>query len=213
MRLRNVKNKKEILARSKLLVINEKENKGRWSSIFNNDNEIHLEIGMGKGDFILGMSKLYPNINFIGVEKYDSILAKAVEKIEKEETLNNIRLIRMDAKEIEEVFDREITTIYLNFSDPWPKKRHGERRLTSKTFLKRYDSLFKNYNKIIIKTDNIKLFESSLISLNNYGYTFEEISLDLHNSDIKNNVMTEYEVKFSNRRINYLKASKKSIKT
>lgn len=206
MRMRSVRNVDITLKNCQFLIREEKE------KYFSNDNPIHLEIGMGKGQFLLNMALKYPNINFIGVEKFDNVLAKAIEKISSYE-LDNLLVLREDALNLNEYFNNNIDTIYLNFSDPWPKKRHGERRLTSKTFLKRYDSLFKNDNKIIIKTDNIKLFESSLISLNNYGYTFEEISLDLHNSDIKNNVMTEYEVKFSNRRINYLKASKKSIKT
>jgi len=210
MRLRNVKNKEEILNSSKLLVLNYKEYKGKWSNLFNNDNKIYIEIGMGKGDFILENALKYPDINFIGIEKYDSVIVRAIEKIEKEEISNNLKLIRMDAKEINEVFEKEIDRIYLNFSDPWPKKRHSERRLTSSTFLNRYDNIFKNCKEIIMKTDNTSLFEYSIVTLSNNNYIFDKISLDLHNSDIEDNIMTEYEKKFTKKgvKINYLKAKK-----
>lgn len=207
MRLRNVKNKEEILSSSKLFIEDPTTYKGNWHSVFSNKNKIHVEIGMGKGDFLIGMSKMYPDINFIGIEKYDSVLAKAVKKFDNED-FSNVRIIRMDAKEIEEVFDKEITKIYLNFSDPWPKNRHSDRRLTSHVFLKKYDSIFKDKREIIQKTDNVGLFEYSIISLSKYGYIFEEISLDLHNSEITSNVVTEYEMKFSDSKIKYIRATK-----
>lgn len=210
MRLRNVKNKKEILNGSKLLVRTPLEYKGKWQSIFNNNNEIHIEIGMGKGDFIINMAKLYPNINFIGIEKYDSILAKAVQKIELEE-YSNLKLIRMDACDINDVFLSEISKIYLNFSDPWPKKRHSDRRLTSHIFLDKYSKVFKDNQVIEMKTDNNLLFEYSLVSLSSYGYIFNEVYIDLHNSDKKDNVVTEYESKFAKLGIKYVNATK-SIK-
>jgi len=196
MRLRNVKGANETIEKCTFVIKDYKEHKGNYSALFDNDNPIHIEIGMGKGDFIIGMAKKYPNINFIGIEKFDSVIVRAIEKIDEE--LPNLKLIRMDATEIEEVFNKEVDTIYLNFSDPWPKKRHSDRRLTSLKFLKRYDNVFKNEKNIIMKTDNRKLFEFSLIEFSNYNYKFEEISLDLYNDDLKDNVQTEYERKFHN---------------
>ena len=211
MRLRNVKNKEEIMKESKLLILNNKDYIGKWNKLFDNNNPIYIEIGMGKGDFILGNALKYPDINFIGIEKYDSIIARAIQKIESLDPIpNNLRLIRMDAKEIDEVFKKEVDRIYLNFSDPWPKKRHAERRLTSNTFLKKYDSIFKKDKEIIMKTDNINLFEYSLETLSLNGYSFEKVSCDLHNSDVIDNIMTEYEKKFTQKgiKINYLYAKK-----
>ena len=211
MRLRNVKNKEEILNNSKLLILNYENYKGKWNKLFNNNNPIYIEIGMGKGEFILENALKYSNINFIGIEKFDSILARAIQKIENRiEIPNNLILVRMDAKNIENAFSKEIDKIYLNFSDPWPKKRHSERRLTSTTFLKKYDNIFKNNKEIEMKTDNVGLFEFSLVTLSENGYVFNKISLDLHNSNIENNIMTEYEKKFSekNVKINYVNAKK-----
>ncbi len=211
MRLRNVKNKEEIMNSSSLLVRDEAKYKENWKSLFNNDNPIYIEIGMGKGDFIIGNALNNPNINYIGIEKYDSVMARAIEKIK--DDIPNLRLVRMDAKDIENVFYKEVDRVYLNFSDPWPKKRHAERRLTSNTFLKKYDSIFRNNMEIQMKTDNISLFEFSLVSLSNYGYVLKEVSLDLHSLQKEDNVMTEYERKFSSMgvRINYLAATKKVV--
>lgn len=194
MRLRNVKGASEIIEKSPYIIKDYKSYKGRYKSLFNNNNPIHIEIGMGKGDFIIGMAKKYPDINFIGIEKFDSVIVRALEKIN--EYIPNLKLIRMDATEIEDVFYKEIDTIYLNFSDPWPKNRHEDRRLTSKKFLMRYDNLFINDKTIIMKTDNRNLFEYSLISFVDYEYKIDYISLDLVNSDDLNNVETEYEKKF-----------------
>jgi tRNA (guanine-N7-)-methyltransferase len=209
VRIRNLKNTQEIVDNSTYLINNAKELKGKWQSVFNNKNEIHLEIGMGKGNFIINMAKKYPNINFIGVELYTNVIARALKKLEVED-LPNLKLININAQELNEVFDHEISLLYLNFSDPWPKKRNAKRRLTSEVFLKVYDNLFINKPIIKQKTDNTLLFESSIVSLSNYGYTIEEISLDLHSTDI-DNVETEYEHKFSSQgvKINYLKAVKK----
>ena len=195
MRLRNVKGASNVIDNCLYVIKDYKYYKGRYKDIFSNDNPIHIEIGMGKGDFIIEMAKMNPNINFIGIEKYDSVLVRAIEKIDGE--ITNLRLIRMDAIEIEDVFYKELDTIYLNFSDPWPKNRHEHRRLTSEKFLNRYDNLFEYNKTIIMKTDNRNLFEFSLISFVNYGYKIETISLDLHNDDVKDNVETEYEKKFS----------------
>ena len=163
---------------------------------------------MGKGDFIIGMAMKYPDVNFIGIEMYDSVLMHAVKKLDKNE-LPNLRLIRMDANEIDEVFKKEIELIYLNFSDPWPKSRNAKRRLTHERLLSKYDSIFKKDKVIFMKTDNIKLFAFSIESLSNYGYTLKNVTLDLHSEDIEN-VETEYEKKFSSEgiRINRLEAYK-----
>ena len=210
MRQRNVKNKKEIINNAKYIVLNPSDYLGKWKKVFNNSNPIYIEIGMGKGDFILENALKYPNINFIGIEKYDSIIALAIKKIDQYE-LNNLKLIRMDALTITDVFYKEIDKLYLNFSDPWPKERHAKRRLTSDIFLDKYDNIFKNKKEIEMKTDNRLLFEYSLISLNNHGYKIMDISLDLHHSNRENNIMTEYEKKFSSKNncIYYVNAQKK----
>lgn len=213
MRLRNVKNKEEILNNSHLLIKDYDKYKGKWHEVFNNSNPIYIEIGMGKGKFILENALKYPDINFIGVERLDSILARAIQKIEKIDPLpKNLKIVRMDAKNIEDAFDKEIDRLYLNFSDPWPKKRHTERRLTSNTFLKKYENIFKNTKEIIMKTDNVSLFEFSLVTLSSNNYILEKVSLDLHRSDGLDNIMTEYEEKFyeNSVKINYLRAKKLS---
>ena len=194
MRLKNVKGAKEKIENSDYIVLNPEKYKGKYNKLFENERPIHLEIGMGKGSFIIEMAKKNPNINFIGIEMFDSVIVRAVEKLENE-NISNLKLIRFDATDIEKIFEKEIDTLYLNFSDPWPKNRHEHRRLTSERFLKRYDSIFKNKNHIIQKTDNRKLFEFSIISYTNYGYKIKEISLDLHSDDY-NNTLTEYERKF-----------------
>ena len=207
MRLRNLKDKDVYLDNCTYLVKDSKEYKGKWNHLFGNQNPIHLEIGMGKGDFIYEMAKLNPEINFVGIEKYSNVLARAIKKYPLE--LPNLKIIELDALNLEDVFDHEIDTIYLNFSDPWPKKRTASRRLTSEVFLTIYDKIFKEKKIIIMKTDNLGLFASSLVSLSNYGYVFESVSLDLHSTDIFN-VQTEYEKKFASlgMKINYLKAVK-----
>lgn len=209
LRLRNVKNAKEIIENSKYVIKEPQTLKGKFQSIFHNNHPIHIEIGMGKGKFIYEMARQNPNINFIGIEKYESVLVRAVEKLE-EEMLPNLKLLFIDAKNLVDVFDHEISCIYLNFSDPWPKNRHARRRLTSPIFLNIYENLFVSEKRIIQKTDNLILFASSLKNLNNYGYQFEEISLDLASTDIPN-VETEYEMKFKKEgiKINYLKVRKK----
>ena len=182
MRQRNVKKKKEIIQNSISIVHNPQEYKGRWHELFKNNNPIYLEIGMGKGNFLLENAIRNPNINYIGIEKYDSIMALAIKKIDLN-PLNNIKLIRFDALEIDKIFHHEIDLLYLNFSDPWPKPRHEKRRLTSFNFLKKYDDIF-NINNIEMKTDNRELFEYSLISFINFGYKIKCINLDLHKSNI-----------------------------
>ena len=209
MRLRNVRNAKEIVDNSDYVVHNPFEYKGKYKELFGNENPIHLEVGMGKGDFIINMALKYPDINFIGLEKYESIVCRAIQKLENKE-IKNLKLIVIDALELGNIFDKEIECLYLNFSDPWPKKRHARRRLTSEVFLPIYDQIFKGDKLIVQKTDNVGLFESSIVCLSTYGYVIEEISLDLASTD-KDNVETEYESKFKAQgiRINYLKARKK----
>lgn len=197
MRLRNVKNKEEILNNSSYFIGTGEEFIGKWSNVFKNNNPIYVEIGMGKGKFIIENAIKYPNINFIGIEKYDSVVAKCLPKIP--EGLDNLKILRMDALNIDKVFLKEIDRIYLNFSDPWPKVRHSLRRLSSKVFLKKYDSIFKNDKEICMRTDNRDLFVYSLLSFSEYGYVLRKLSLDLHGEDIDNLITTEYEDKFSDK--------------
>lgn len=178
-------------------------------NLFGNDNPICMEIGMGKGDFILNMALENPNINYIGVEKYSSVASVAIHKINNYD-LNNVRIIICDALCLPEYLFHKIDTIYLNFSDPWPKKRHAKRRLTHENFLKFYDNLFKDNAKIIMKTDNDDLYLFSKESFIDYGYNIKEESCDLHKENI-HNIETEYEKKFSAKgiTIKYLKVEKK----
>ena len=193
MRIRNVKNKEEILDNCSFLLNNPKEYKGKFKELFNNDNPIYLEIGMGKGQFIYQNAKKYKDINFIGIERFDSIMAKAILKMEK---LDNLILIKYDANLIDDLFDHEIDKIYLNFSDPWPKNRHENRRLTSKLFLEKYKNIFKDKERIEVRTDNRDLFTFSLESFSQYGYVLHDINLNLHEIDQPDIITTEYEDKF-----------------
>lgn len=193
MRLRNVKNKEKILESSKYLVKNAEQNIGRWDKVFGNNNPIYVEIGMGKGKFIIENALSNPNINFIGIEKYDSVLAKSLPKIPND--LDNLLIIRMDALNIERIFSKEIDRLYLNFSDPWPKNRHHLRRLSSRVFLEKYDSIFKDVCEIYQRTDNKDLYIYSLESYSSYGYTLSDISFDLH-KEKEGLITTEYEDKF-----------------
>lgn len=208
MRLRNIKNKDEIINNCSYLINNPTYYIGKWNEVFNNSNPISIEIGMGKGSFIKNMALEFPDRNFIGIEKYDGVVARAINNIN-ENIPSNLRIIKVDANTLDKIFDHEIDSIYLNFSDPWPKKRQEKRRLTSKEFLKVYDKLFKGDNVIYQKTDNINLYAYSIVSLSTYGYKIVEASLDLHSEDIFN-IKTEYEEKFSSKgiKINYLKAIK-----
>lgn len=211
MRLKHVKNAEERIKKGTHYIESPEEFKGAWNKIFKNNNPIHLEIGMGKGDFIIEKALSNPNINFVGLERYDSVIVRAIEKSNELE-LSNLKLIRIDARKIEDVFAKEIDTIYLNFSDPWPKDRHAKRRLTSPNFLEKYDHIFKDIPHIIMKTDNDGLFNYSKESLINYGYTINEVSDDLYNSNyLDGNIQTEYEKKFVSKgiKINYLNAVKK----
>ena len=208
MRLRNVKNKEEIMNNSSYLIKDYFENKGKWNKVFNNNNPIYIEIGMGKGQFVINNAINYPDINFIGIEKYDSVIAKALQKIP--DNLDNLYMIRADALDIDEIFEKEVSKIYLNFSDPWPKNRHHLRRLSSRVFLEKYDSIFSNDMDIEMRTDNRDLFQYSLVSFSSYGYILDEVSLDLHHDNMPL-ITTEYEDKFSNQDmpIYFVRCSKK----
>ena len=179
-------------------VVHEPETmKGKWREAFGNDHPVYVEIGMGKGRFLMDMARLYPEINFIGIEKYSSVLLRAVQKLEEEE-LPNVRLIRMDAEDLENVFAQgELDRIYLNFSDPWPPNRQRKRRLTWRAYLEVYDEILRQQGDLCFKTDNQRFFEWSLQEICQFGWLIQNISLDLHNSDFEGNVMTEYEAKFS----------------
>lgn len=196
MRRRNVKNITErIKNTTDLLIQTPEQNKGNWQNIFNNNNPIYLEIGMGKGDFIIEHAKTYPNINFIGLEKYPSVIIQAYDKAS-EQNIPNLKLIPYDADKILEIFTNEIDKIYLNFSDPWPKTRHAKRRLTNHTFLQKYQSILKEKGEIEFKTDNKDLFTYSILEMNNYQMEFLDLSFDLHHDKEEYIIKTEYEKKF-----------------
>lgn len=201
MRLRNITGSREIIGESEFVIHEPEKQKGNWSEIFGNNNPVHIEIGMGKGRFIMDMAKAHPDINYIGIEKYSSVLLRAIQKMEQEEQpLPNIRFIRMDAETIAEVFgEEEVDRIYLNFSDPWPKDRHAKRRLPSREFLARYHKILKKDGQLEFKTDNKELFMFALEELEPAGWKAQKVSYDLHHDEemMKGNIMTEYEEKFS----------------
>ncbi len=194
MRLRRIKGIDEKIKIYEGLIVFDCENqKGKWKELFGNDNPIYLEIGTGKGNFIINNAKRYPNINFIGCEVSDSVIYKAASKVD---GLSNLLLINKDATLLPDIFESgEIKKIYLNFSDPWPKSRHEKRRLTSNSFLNKYKHLLGTDGIIEFKTDNRKLFEYSIMQYNEAGWIIEELSLDLH-SDKEDIITTEYEDKF-----------------
>lgn len=200
MRLRNIPRADSVLAESNMVIKSEASYKGKWKkSIFQNTNPIHIEVGMGKGQFILSLAKLHPDINYIGIERYSSVLLRAVEKLEEE--VPNLRFICMDAATLPEVFDKnEISRIYLNFSDPWPKARHARRRLTSAAYFDRYDQILIPDGQVEFKTDNRALFDFSVEELEASDiWNMTACTYDLHNNAAMNNgnIMTEYEEKFS----------------
>ena len=201
MRLRNIPGADEVVANSRYVIDNPAQFKGIFKSeIFKNNNPLYIEIGMGKGQFITTLAKQNPNINYIGIERYTSVLLRAIQKVEEEE-IPNLRFICFDAADILDVFAcREVDKIYLNFSDPWPKDRHSKRRLTSSTFLNRYNTILALDGNIEFKTDNKDLFDFSVEEINNHPlWHLDGVTYDLHNDSAMNegNVMTEYEEKFS----------------
>ncbi len=202
MRLRNIPGADEVVSNSPFCIQEPVLHKGNWSSVFENDNPIHIEIGMGKGRFIMDLAALNPNINYIGIERYTSVLLRAVQKME-ENPLPNVRFLCIDAATLPEVFAKdEIQRIYLNFSDPWPKDRHARRRLTSSEFLARYDQILAKDGRLEFKTDNVGLFDFSLEEIKDSEiWHLDAHTYDLHNDTTLNvgNVMTEYEEKFSSK--------------
>lgn len=199
MRLRNIKGSREAIEANEYTINNPKQLKGRWRELFGNDNPIHIEVGMGKGKFITTLAALNPDINYIGIEKYSSVLYRALEKMEQLK-LPNLYFIRMEAEDLCNVFaENETDKIYLNFSDPWPKDRHAKRRLTSKEFFQRYDQILIPDGTVEFKTDNNDLFDFSLEQIPQAGWRICAFTRDLHSDDKMNkgNVMTEYEEKFS----------------
>lgn len=202
MRLRNIPRAETVIADHPAAIKNQTEYRGKWKDVFQNEHPVYIEIGMGKGQFILNMAKAHPEMNYIGIERYSSVLLRALEKFDTLDyrELLNVRLICMDAAEIESVFaPGEVSGIYLNFSDPWPKARHAKRRLTSKEFLKRYEQILKKEGTLEFKTDNTELFYFSLQQIKEAGWELSRYTYDLHhdNKMKEGNIMTEYEAKFS----------------
>ncbi|MDD5935295.1 MAG: tRNA (guanosine(46)-N7)-methyltransferase TrmB [Clostridiales bacterium] len=198
MRLRNIPGSREIIAANEFVIQNPEQYKGKWKEVFKNNNPIHIEIGMGKGNFITTLALQNPDINYIGIEKYSSVLLRAIEKRQEIEC-SNLFFLRFDAEAIATIFDKdEIDRIYLNFSDPWPKDRHAKRRLTSKEFFSRYNEFLKKDGYVAFKTDNRKLFDFSLEEVVTAGWKLKDVTYDLHHSEYnEGNVMTEYEQRFS----------------
>lgn len=199
MRLRNVTGSREYIAESEYVINEPKTMKGKWKACFGNDHPIRIEIGMGKGKFLMQLAEENPEINFIGIEKYSTVLLRAIQKMELKK-LTNLIFIRMDAEEINEVFEKgEVDRIYLNFSDPWPKDRHAKRRLESRQFLARYDEILKSDGLIEFKTDNRPLFDFAVLEVAESCFEIKEMTYDLHADEemVRGNIMTEYEEKFS----------------
>ena len=191
-----IKNADKIVKNCPYVVNNPKNYKGKWQILFKTKNPIYLELGMGRGDFIIDMAKTYPNINFIGLEAIDSQMVRAVENLTNK-NLPNLKLINCNAEEVDNIFQKEIDTIYLTFCDPWPKKIDEKKRFTHINFLKKYDKIFKKQKHIILKTDNKGFFAYSLETLSNYWYTFKRVSLDLHHDENPiPNIMTNYEKQY-----------------
>ena len=209
MRYNTVKNADKIVSSSSYLVKNPNNYKNKWNDLFGNNNKICLELGMGRGSFIINMAVSHPNINYIGLELDVNQTATAINNIGNK-NLKNLKMICADANEIINIFGKEIDTIYLTFSEPWPKKQDEKKRFSSINYLKLYDRIFKKNKHIILKTDNKILFASALESLSEYWYTFEKVSLDLHNDERKiENIMTDFEKQYykEKRPIFYLEAS------
>ncbi|MCD7884339.1 MAG: tRNA (guanosine(46)-N7)-methyltransferase TrmB [Lachnospiraceae bacterium] len=204
MRLRNIPGSREAIAASEFVISEEsmKDQKGRWDTVFTRAQPLYLEIGMGKGRFIMEMAAKYPDRNFIGIEKYSSVLIRALEKRQQQEDLTNLLFLRMEAEELTDVFaPGEVAGIYLNFSDPWPKDRHAKRRLPGREFLARYDQILTPDGRVEFKTDNRELFDFALEEARVSGWQLEGCTYDLHADEkmVRGNIMTEYEERFSSK--------------
>jgi len=199
VRLRNKPWAEEFIAsHPEVIIPNPEEFKGNWQRIFGNDNPVHIEVGTGKGQFVTGMALANPDINYIGIELYTSVIVVALEKVIEANTPPNLRLLKVNGADLAKYFTKgDVSRVYLNFSDPWPKTRHAKRRLTHGGFLKLYESILIDNGEIHFKTDNRGLFEYSLISISEYGMLLKYVSLDLHVNMPEDNIMTEYEEKFS----------------
>lgn len=201
MRLRNIPRANEVIAASALVIQEPTEKKGHWKEVFGNNHPIHIEVGMGKGRFLTELARLHPEINYIGIERYTSVLLRAVEKLQKEEKQpENLYFLCIDARDLPEIFEKgEVAKIYLNFSDPWPKDRHAQRRLPSRQFLERYGKILAADGDVEFKTDNRGLFEFALEEIEPAGWKLCMSTFDLHADKelMKDNIMTEYEEKFS----------------
>lgn len=201
MRLRNIKGAREAIDASPYVVSDPEKYRGRWQEVFGNEHPLRLEIGMGKGQFIMEQARRHPQISFIGIEMYSSVLIRALQKMEEEE-LPNLKFLRIDARTLPECFaPGEVDRIYLNFSDPWPKDRHAKRRLPSKEFLARYHQILKPQGRVEFKTDNRALFDFALEQAKEAGWSIDAFTYDLHHTPemMEGNVMTEYEERFSAR--------------
>lgn len=204
MRLRNIPGAQDAILESPYVVQEPQTKKGHWGEVFEKNQPLHIEVGMGKGRFLMDLARLHPDINYIGIEMYDSVLLRALQKREEleenGEVYSNLFFMRVDARLLPEIFEKgEVDKIYLNFSDPWPKARHAKRRLTSREFLARYDQILVSDGKVEFKTDNKELFEFSLEEVREAGWNLEASTFDLHHNEemVQGNVMTEYEEKFS----------------
>lgn len=199
MRLRNKPWAEQFITDHQDVILpNPEQHRGQWTKVFGNDQPLHIEVGTGKGQFVLGMALQNPDINYIGIELYDSVIVSALERIIDAEKPANLRLLKVNGADLEKYFAKnDVDRVYLNFSDPWPKTRHAKRRLTHGGFLKLYENVLVDNGEVHFKTDNRGLFEYSLISMNEYGMALLDVSLDLHANMPENNIMTEYEEKFS----------------
>lgn len=204
MRLRNIPEAKDLIKDSIYVIQEPETRKGSWNQVFEKEQPVHIEVGMGKGRFLMDMARLHPETNYVGIEMYDSVLLRALQKREECEAagghLGNLFFMRADARLLPEIFEKgEVDRIYLNFSDPWPKARHAKRRLTSREFLARYEKILEPGHLVEFKTDNRDLFEFSLEEVQESGWSLLASTYDLHQDETMNrgNVMTEYEEKFS----------------
>ena len=203
MRLRKDPRAEKYIQESDIVILNPEKNKGQWHMVFSNKHDLHVEFGMGKGGFIIEMARQNPDINYIGVERFETLVYKACKKAESKQIPSNLRFICENVGYCKDFFGKgEVNRIYLNFSDPWPKNRHANKRLTYYRFLNKYDYLLCQEGGVYFKTDNRGLFEFTLNELSKQDWKMKNITFDLHASGIEDNVMTEYEERFSSKGMN-----------